>query len=113
MPLLFPVGRRWIIVTMQMPTAKNDASTRPSAVSSFKRVVCLIRCTAPAPSSPASVAPMKMATGSLLMFQRKPSATPGRTAWESASPTSAILRTTRNEPSSPHEIPSSIEPSSA
>ena len=100
-PLLSPVGKRWIIVTMQMPTAKNVASTIPSAASSFSRVVRVIQPTAIVPSNPANVAPIRIASGSLVMFQRNPSATPGSTACESVSPTSAILRTTMKLPSSP------------
>ena len=43
------------------------------------------------------------------MPHKNPSATPGKTAWESASPIKANLRTTRNAPIKPQHNPSSIE----
>ena len=112
-PLLFPPGTFWIIVKRQIPTPKNEASTKPRAASSLCLVVARRSCTVPAPSKPAIVAPMKMASGSLDMFQRNPSATPGSTACDRASPRRESLRTTRKVPIKPQQIPSSIEPASA
>ena len=75
--------------------------------------MCVIAVTTAVPKRPAIVAPMKIATGSFVIPQRKPSATPGSTACESASPTSAIFRTTMKLPSSPQLSPSRIDPNSA
>lgn len=101
------------MVNRQMPTPKNEARTKPSAASSLCLVVLRIPCTVPAPSNPAKVAPIKMASGSFVMFQRNPKATPGSTACDNASPINASLRTTRKAPMSPQQTPSSMEPASA
>ena len=71
-PLLFPPGRFWIIVKRQIPTPKNEASTKPRAASSLWRVVARKSCTVPAPSKPTSVAPTKMASGILRHVPKKP-----------------------------------------
>ena len=112
-----------------MPTAKNDASVRPSAESSLIFVVCFRVVTRNVPATPATTAPQKISAGFLVMLatsklqsnspltltpeNRKPSATPGNTACDNVSPTSAILRTTIKQPSNPHEMPSSTEPITA
>ena len=77
-----------------MPTAKKHGQHQSERRILLELRRLLDRVHDGLPSKPAIVAPMKIATGSLDMFQRKPIATPGRTAWERASPTSAILRTT-------------------
>ena len=96
-----------------MPTPKNEDRTNPNAASSRCFVVARIHCTTTAPSKPAPTAPAKIATGFFVMPHKNPSATPGKTAWESASPIKANLRTTRNAPIKPQHNPSSIEPASA
>jgi hypothetical protein len=100
-------------VKRRIPTPKNEASTKPRAASSLCLVVARRSCTVPAPSKPASVAPTKIASGSLDIFQRNPRATPGSTACERASPSRESLRTTRKVPIKPQQTPSSIEPASA
>ena len=57
-----PSGSFWSRVTRQMPAEKNAASTMPSAASSLIRVVDVIANTVAVPSSPARVAPAKIAT---------------------------------------------------
>ena len=112
-----------------MPTAKNDASVRPSAESSLILVVCFRVVTSNVPATPAITAPAKISAGFLVMLStsklqsnnpltltpenRKPSATPGNTACDNVSPTSAILRTTIKQPSNPHEMPSNTDPNTA
>ena len=113
-----------------MPTAKNDASVRPSAESSLILVVCFRVVTRNVPATPATTAPAKnqrrvlgdvghvetpveYSPLALTPENRKPSATPGNTACDNVSPTSAIFRTTIKQPSNPHEMPSSTEPITA
>jgi hypothetical protein len=62
------------------------------------------------PANPAKVAPISIATGSLLILHKNPKATPGRTACEIASPKRAILRTTIKLPNNPQTAPKSSAP---
>ena len=113
MPLLLPVGRRWNIDIRHSPKPKKEASTMPSAVSSLRRVVRVRIETVAEPANPASSAPIKIANGSFSRFHKNPKATPGSTAWERASPSSAMRRTTRKLPKRPQEIPSRRVPRQA
>ena len=58
----------------------------------------------------ATVAPTIMATGSFVMFHKKPSAIPGNTACDIVSPTNAIRLTTTNPPNNPQFNPSNKQP---
>ena len=113
MPLLLPVGNRWNMDMRHRPTPKKEARTMPRAVSSLRRVVRVSRETVAEPAKPATSAPMKMATGSFSRFQRNPRATPGSTAWDKASPSRAMRRTTRKLPRRPQTMPSSTVPRQA
>jgi hypothetical protein len=80
-----------------MPSPNAAAQKIPITVSSFSLRVWLMRTIARAVAMPAT-APDR----ARLMCRTKPIATPGKTAWATASPMKAMPRKTTNAPTATH-----------
>jgi hypothetical protein len=93
------------------PKPKKTDSTRPSALSSLRRVLRVTPSITRVPAQPAAMAPSISTSGSLLRVSTKASTTPGRAACDMASPSRLCLRSTAKEPSAPLTMPSVADPS--
>ncbi len=89
------------------PRAKRAVKTIPMAESSLVRLLWLTRLINTAVNSPASKAPSSSPQTPVLLVTRNAMTTPGRMAWERASPINAIRLSTTKHPRTPQVIPTS------
>src|SRR5690606_17066395 len=90
-----------------MPSAKKAVKTMPIDESSFVLLNRLTTLMNTADRSPAAKAASRSWEISTLPVSMKATTTPGSTAWDSASPISAMRRSTTKQPSTPHATPTS------